>query len=736
VDQDPAQETGDTQDDPGQHCAGDAADQRDAAALIDDLKARLDAAERELQAKRDQSHALETALEDLATHQEELRAQNEELRHARELNEAMVARYTGLFDAAPVGYCLISDRRSIVSANRKASSLFEGTAAELENKPLHLFIHPTSHAVLSRHLDKVLAGAAASDEIRVLGRDGSETECLVQSQPMPEMRAGESACLTTFIDIGQRKQTERALADSELKFRNIFTLAPFGMMTLSSSGRIMESNEAAQRMLGLAAHELRGMAYTDLLKPDTTATEALRLAAGQPRPGYVDVFEREFHGRDDRRLLTRVTFAIMPSNDGQSVEGLVITEDMTERRDLEARFQHAAKLSLLGEMSASLAHEISQPLNIIRLKAEGALERLKRQGDRADPTLAKRGFAAIEEQVVRLFEVISYMQGLSRRDTGAVQPFSASRAIHAARTLVDKNFRDDNIRLEIDDRLGETRVIGRQHQLEQVLVNILRNARDALLSDEGVRLRGGDAPRVRITATLNDDEDHLRIVLANNGPGITEDVRKRMFDPFFTTKAGEQGTGLGLSISLGFINEMGGSLTAENTDEGLAFRIQLPRVRQRRPTASVARDNGTNGADISAARDDGNQAPPHVLVVDDEEEAANEIAGFLDAIGYRVTVAVNGQQALEIHLNDPARAVITDLRMPDRDGHWLIDRLRGGSGAPVFIIIITGQAARSTRELDRLRQSADALLRKPASLRDIVRHLREGIPEAGAAAHP
>ena len=147
-------------------------------------------------------------------------------------------------------------------------------------------------------------------------------------------------------------------------------------------------------------------------------------------------------------MLTRVTFAIMPSNEGFGVEGLVITEDMTERRDLEARFQHAAKLTLLGEMSASLAHEISQPLNIIRLKAEGALERLKRQGDDADPDVAMRGFAAIEEQVVRLFEVISYMQGLSRRDTGAVQPFAVSRAIQAALTLVDKIFRDDNIVLD------------------------------------------------------------------------------------------------------------------------------------------------------------------------------------------------------------------------------------------------------------------------------------------------
>ncbi len=710
-----------------------ATDPDETVALIADLRARLEMADRDVAAHRDQSHALETALEDLATHQEELRAQNEELRYARELNEAMVSRYAALFDAAPVGYCLISDRRTIVSANRKAARLFQGATPDLEHKPLHLFVHPASHAILSRHLDKVMSGAAASDEIRVLGRDGDETECLVQSQPMPEMQTGDGACLTTFIDIAQRKQVERALSDSELKFRNIFTLAPFGMMTLSSDGRVMETNEAAQRMLGLSAHELRGMAYTDLLVPDTTATEARRLADGQPRPGYVDVFEREFQGRDGRQVLTRVTFAVMPSNDGQSVEGLVITEDMTERRELEARFQHAAKLTLLGEMSASLAHEISQPLNIIRLKAEGALERLKRQSGIADPMLAQRGFAAIEEQVVRLFEVISYMQGLSRRDTGAIQPFVVSRAIQAARTLVDKIYRDDNIHLEIDDRLGETQAIGRQHQLEQVLVNILRNARDALLSDEGARLRDGDAPRVRITASLDDDGDHLRIELANNGPRISDEVSRRMFDPFFTTKTGDQGTGLGLSISLGFINDMGGSLTAGNTEEGLVFLILLPRVRQGRPASLPETEQRETANPWAGAptmpRDDGRQAPPHVLVVDDEEEAAQEIAGFLAAIGYRVTVALNGQQALEIHLGDPARAVITDLRMPERDGHWLIDRLRGG-GAPVFIIIITGQAARSTRELDRLRQRADALLRKPASLRDIVRHLREGVPEA------
>jgi PAS domain S-box-containing protein len=707
----------------------------EAELVVADLRARLEVAERELTAKRDQSHALETALEDLATHQEELRAQNEELRHARALNEALLERYAALFDAAPVGYCQISERRAIVSANRKAAAYFEAATPQLENKPLHLFVHPESHAVLSRHLDKVLAGASASDEVRLLGREGGEMDCLVQSQPMPDTGQARGACLTTFIDMSQRKQAERALADSELKFRNIFTLAPFGMMTLSGDGRVMDSNEAAQRMLDLSAHELRGTAYTDLLAPDTVATEARRLAEGQPRPGWVDVVEREFRGRGDRRVLTRVTFAIMPDGEGLGVEGLVITEDMTERRDLEARFQHAAKLTLLGEMSASLAHEISQPLNIIRLKAEGALERLKRQGEQADPNVAMRGFAAIEEQVVRLFEVISYMQGLSRRDTGAVQPFVVSRAIQAALTLVDKIFRDDNIVLEVDDQLGETRAIGRQHQLEQVLVNILRNAHDALLTEDSVRLRNGDAPRVRVSASLDEGGDMLRVVLANNGPRVSEDVRQRMFDPFFTTKSGEQGTGLGLSISLGFINEMGGTIHAENTDEGLAFHVVLPRVRQGRAIPPGDRQANAAASDAATPRQraETGKDRPHVLVVDDEEEAAREIAGFLDAIGYRVTVALNGQQAMEIHLEDPARAVITDLRMPERDGHWLIDRLRVGT-APVFIIIITGQAARTNSELDRLRQRADALLRKPASLRDIVRHLREGVPEANGDA--
>ncbi|KAA5606929.1 PAS domain S-box protein [Roseospira marina] len=712
-------------------------------AEVANLRARLKTRDMELASFRDQRYALETALEDLATHQEELRAQNEELRAARQFNEALVSRYASLFDGAPVGYCIISDRRAIISANRRAAEMFEAAVSDVEHKPIHLFIHPDSHAILSRHLDKVLAGQAATDEIRVMGRDGRELDCLVQSQPNTDRDSDEAltpgelsglvrSCLTTFNDISQRKQAERGLSDSELKFRNIFTLAPFGMMTLSQDGRLMETNEAARRMLGLSALELRGMTYTDLLAPDTTPTEAHRLADGQPRPGWVDVFERELRGRGDRRLMTRVTFSIMPSNDGQGVQGLVIIEDMTERRELETRFQHAAKLTLLGEMSASLAHEISQPLNIIRLKAEGALERLKRQG--FDAARAKAGFAAIDEQVVRLFEVISYMQGLSRRDTGTVQPFSVSRAIQAARTLVDKQFRDDNIRLEVDDQLGSIEALGRQHQLEQVLVNILRNARDALLSSEGRRILAGETPRVKVSATPTEDGDRLAIVLTNNGPRVSDDVRQKMFDPFFTTKSGDQGTGLGLSISLAFINEMGGTLSAENTEEGLAFHLLLPRVRQaRRPVPDEPSGDSPTGepeAPDVVMPDDGDGGRPHVLVVDDEEEAAREIAGYLDAIGYRVTVALNGQQALEIHVTDPARAVITDLRMPERDGHWLIDRLRAG-GRPVFIVIITGQAARSTKELDRLRQRADALLRKPASLRDIVRHLRAGIPARG-----
>nr|WP_246423061.1 PAS domain S-box protein [Roseospira visakhapatnamensis] len=702
-------------------------------AELEALRATLADREAELASFRDQRHALETTLEDLATHQEELRAQNEELRHAREINESLVVRYAALFDGAPIGYCTIAGRRAVTSANRRACELFQvNHGTEVEHKPIHLFIHPESHATLSRHLDKVMAGQAASDEIRVLGRDGHEVDCLVQSRPTSEDDGPDDdtipTCLTTFIDISQRKQTERALTDSELKFRNIFTLAPFGMMTLSRDGRVMETNAAAQRMLGLSAHELRGTAYRDLLAPETTPTEAHRLAEGLPRPGWVDVVEREFRGRGDRHLLTRVTFAVMPTDDGQTVQGLAIIEDMTERREMEARFRHTAKLTLLGEMSASLAHEISQPLNIIRLKAEGALERLKRQG--FDPDRAEQGFAAIEEQVVRLFEVISYMQGLSRRDTGAIQPFSATRAMRAARAMVSKQFRDDNVLLDMDDRLGETQALGRQHQLEQVLVNILRNAHDAVLSAEGHRVRQGEPPRVRLRACVESDGDHLRIVVENNGPRIPDDLKARIFDPFFTTKSGDHGTGLGLSISLGFVTEMGGTIDVRNAEAGVAFEVRLPRVAQERAPPETTAPHAETGPGPDASPVAGANADaggrPHVLVVDDEEEAAREIAGFLEAVGYRVTVALNGQQALEIHLDDPAHAVITDLRMPERDGHWLIDRLRAGPRR-VFILIITGQAARTSRELDGLRQRADALLRKPVSLRDILRHLRTSL---------
>jgi len=474
---------------------------------------------------------------------------------------------------------------------------------------------------------------------------------------------------------------------------------------------------------------LRGMSYGDLLAPDTSPTEVRRLAEGLPRPGWVDVVEREFRGRGDRHLLTRVTFAVMPTDDGQTVQGLAIIEDMTERRELEARFRHTAKLTLLGEMSASLAHEISQPLNIIRLKAEGALERLKRQT--FDPDRAKQGFAVIEEQVVRLFEVISYMQGLSRRDTGTVQPFAVGRAIRAARAMVAKQFRDDNVDLQVEDQLDDAQVLGRQHQLEQVLVNILRNARDAVLSSEGSRVRQGEAPRVRLAATVEDSGSHLRILVENNGPRIPDALKARIFDPFFTTKPADHGTGLGLSISLGFITEMGGTIDVRNAEVGVAFEVRLPITAQEQiETTPVDQPKTVDPSQtIPPTPATGIDGRPHVLVVDDEEEAAKEIAGFLETMGYQVTVAVNGQQAMEIHLRTPAQAVITDLRMPERDGHWLIDHLRSGSQR-VFIMVMTGQAARTAQELDRLRQRADVLLRKPASLREIVSHLRTGLQPA------
>lgn len=248
-------------------------------------------------------------------------------------------------------------------------------------------------------------------------------------------------------------------------------------------------------------------------------------------------------------------------------QAMTALADTTQLRDAEYQILQAAKLSTLGEMASAIAHEINQPLAVIRMAAANA-QRLLANGEQA---ALQAKLARIDEQVERAKRIIDQVRRYGRKPSLRSERFVLPRAIDLAIGFVAEQYRMTGIRLVLDIDLPDDLVVeGEQTLFEQVIVNMLLNARDAFESED----IGADRRKVTIRAVS--DGIKIRISLTDAAGGISTDILGDVFEPFTTTKPDDKGTGLGLSLSRNIVRKMNGEISVENVEEGARFLIVLP----------------------------------------------------------------------------------------------------------------------------------------------------------------
>ncbi len=546
-----------------------------------------------------------------------------------------------------------------------------------------------------------------------------------------------------------RDASQRKAQEDRIRFQAaLLNRVRSAVIAISAEGRVTYMNAYAEALFLLPWREADQRPLVDLaiLPEDAISPLGLRERGEQ---------EVTAHRRDGVSFPALLLASVTPDPAGLAQSAVYVIHDLTERKKLEATLQHSSNLALLGRMSASLVHEISQPMNVIRLTAEGGLLRLAAKPIDTDD-LAQR-FRTVSEQAARLFDTIDFMQTFSRRDAGRVDgtagpPFDVGLSVRKAAEMMTERFEAAGIGLELDLPEATCTARGRTRQFEQVLLNLLANALHAL------RLRADQADRlVRLRLVVPESlPGDLCLSVEDNGPGVPKALRDQVFEPFFTTKPAGQGTGLGLSISLGIVRSMDGTMDICESEDlgGAAFVIMLP-ADYVGPAAGDTAPAGPKDNLLVAPKATAPARPPsraatasnivpggpHVLVVDDEELARREVADYLSAHGYRVSQASGGIEALEIvarcnadtplsGIDSPqVDAVITDIRMPRGNGKELIANL-AEAYPQVFIIVMTGQPLHDREDLEDIGSGADHVLRKPVSLSEIDNRLSALLSEA------
>src|SRR5213596_2412086 len=245
------------------------------------------------------------------------------------------------------------------------------------------------------------------------------------------------------------------------------------------------------------------------------------------------------------------------------------TQEMERReqelRDKQEQLVQAGKLATLGELTTGVAHELNNPLNNIGLYVGNVIDRIRLGADDAEPLMGDLEKAM--EQVRKATQIISHLRTFGRAARVSIELVDVDDVIERSLLLVQEQLRLRGIEVELELCPDELLVLANPIQLEQVFINLLTNARDAL----------DDARRKTIRIASSRDGDLIRIVFSDTGPGIPRDLQQRIFDPFFTTKEVGAGTGLGLSITYSIVKEHGGSIAVESKrGKGATFLVELP----------------------------------------------------------------------------------------------------------------------------------------------------------------
>lgn len=402
------------------------------------------------------------------------------------------------------------------------------------------------------------------------------------------------------------------------------------------------------------------------------------------------------------RLLERAARPVLDAI-GRQVGRVEIYRDMTAQRLLRAKLLQTEKLAALGQMVSGIAHELSSPLTSIL----GYSQRLLAEQDPHGSTSEAR---QIYQEAERASSILRQLLVNSREIIPERRLVSLNQIVTGALELQRFSLAAEKVRVELDLDAALPLISGDAGQLQQVLINLLGNARQAMEghSREGVlKLRTHRAGDRRVLLEVQD-----------NGPGIPETIQARIFDPFFTTKPAGVGTGLGLAIVLGVVREHGGQVRVQSPPQGGAlFQIELPAAseRQREDALSSPRreEKALAGQQLQPVSVANLRAPPlsmakdaRVLVVEDEPTVARLIADVLEDEGMQVDVLLDGREALERAARETYDLVICDMKMPGLDGqHFYRSLARTGNSLRERFLFVTGDvmAAQTRQFLERHR---------------------------------
>ncbi|MBN1591969.1 MAG: PAS domain S-box protein [Candidatus Coatesbacteria bacterium] len=509
----------------------------------------------------------------------------------------------------------------------------------------------------------------------------------------------------------KRILADAALRASEKKYRSIFENIQDVYYEASLGGKLTELSPSVAQISKYSREELLGKSISELC---VSLKDGMRLMKAILDEGIVTDYELMLLDKDRSGVPCSINARLLTDEKGKPWKICGVLRDISRRKHLEEQLRHSQKMEAVGELAGGIAHDFNNLLtgilghaSLIKLDSEAGSDVY----DSAE---------TIEKTAERASELTRQLLGYAQKGKQQVVPIDIHRTIHEVGKLISRSF-DPNIRICLSLDAPNATVMGDPGQIQQVLMNLFVNARDAMpkggelnVSTRIYELKKSDRERRRELPSGR----YIAIYVADTGKGIPEEMHSRVFEPFFTTKKQGRGTGMGLAVVYGIVSNHGGDVRLKSsTGKGTTFTVLLPLEENRTPEFPARSTIGPLG---------GNE---RILLVDDEAVVRKSASRTLRRLGYQVEVVSSGEEALKFYSEHQGEVdlVIIDMIMPGMGGPECFEALKG-IYPEVKAIISTGYSIDGDAQR-MLNAGAKGLIQKPFQLSVFAATVREVLDE-------
>jgi len=480
-----------------------------------------------------------------------------------EINKQKEA-YQNLFEHAPC-YITVQDKDfKLLAFNREFAEHFDPKAGDYCYRA---YKGRSERCEICPVAETFEDGKHHTSEETGINKDGTRSFWMVRTAPLKDSQGEVTAAMEMSLDVTKMKFLENEVRRSEQKYRTIFNTIPNPVFLVSEQDlRIMDCNDSVRDVYGFEKEEILGRPFGDFFEQEEREhyEKGLRV---------LKAFDKIRHVRKDGRTIF-VNIRVSPSG-GDGLGTLLVTvNDVTEQLIAEQRLIQASKMATLGEMATGIAHELNQPLSVIKTASNLILKKVRNK-ETIEEDLMETLAEEMDSHVDRASRIISHLREFGRQADVKKHEVQVTYALQKALEIFSQQLKLRGIDVVLDLEKELPFIMADSNRLEQVFINLLTNARDAIEE----RQESADAREVpkKIHIRARTKNGRVVIEVEDTGTGIPEGIRDRIFDPFFTTKKVGKGTGLGLAISYGIVRDYDGTVEVKSrVNEGSTFTVTFP----------------------------------------------------------------------------------------------------------------------------------------------------------------